>query len=126
MIRKLGEQAVENYKAEQAARQPSSGNYAGDIEVRRVPAVVTNLAHTSEDWVRLEVALVIPRNMEKNPDLLVAEIRQDMVGFLRTISLAQIQGPSGLVHLREDLNERARIRSGGLVKELIVETFIVQ
>jgi flagellar FliL protein len=45
---------------------------------------------------------------------------------MRTLSEAQIGGASGLQHLREDLNERAAIRSGGLVRELIIQTLVVQ
>jgi flagellar protein FliL len=49
-----------------------------------------------------------------------------MLAYLRTLSLAQIQGPSGLLHLREDLNERVKMRSKGVVQELVLETLIVQ
>ena len=60
------------------------------------------------------------------PDLVAAEIGEDILGFMRTLSEAQIGGASGLEHLREDLNERAAIRSGGLVRELIIQTLVVQ
>ena len=59
-------------------------------------------------------------------DVLAGEIRQDILAYLRTVSLAQIQGPSGLLHLREDLNERVQIRSKGAVKELVIQALIVQ
>jgi flagellar FliL protein len=48
------------------------------------------------------------------------------VAYLRTVPLAQIEGPSGFLHLREDLNERARIRSGGKVKELVVQSLMLE
>ena len=48
------------------------------------------------------------------------------MAYLRTLSLSRIQGASGLQHLREDLNERVVLRSKGLVRELIVETLVVQ
>ena len=62
----------------------------------------------------------------QKPDVLAAEIAEDLLGFMRTLSLAQISGASGLQHLREDLSERASTRSGGLVRELIVQTLVVQ
>ena len=46
---------------------------------------------------------------------LAAAIAEDIVAYLRTVPLAQLEGPSGFLHLREDLNDRARIRSGGKV-----------
>ena len=58
--------------------------------------------------------------------MLVARIGEDIVSYLRTVSAAQIEGARGLQYLREDLNERATIRSGGKVRELILETLVVQ
>ena len=48
------------------------------------------------------------------------------LAYLRTLSMAQIEGASGLQHLREDLNERVAIRTKGAVRELIVESLVVQ
>ena len=44
----------------------------------------------------------------------------------RTVTLRQIEGASGLQHLREDLNERVALRTKGQVRELIVEMLVVQ
>ena len=61
-----------------------------------------------------------------NPDVALAEIRSDIVAYLRTLSMRQLEGPSGLQHLREDLNERVALRTKGQVRELIVEMLVVQ
>lgn len=126
MVKSLTERAVEVYKAQREETKPLASKYVGEIELRKVPAVVTNLANSATDWVRIEASIVFERGAKKDPDLLVAETRQDMLSYLRTVSLAQIQGASGLVHLREDVNERAKIRSGSLIKEVIIETLVVQ
>ena len=42
------------------------------------------------------------------------------------MTLTQIEGASGFQHLREDLNERARIRSGGKVRDLVIQALIVE
>ena len=57
---------------------------------------------------------------------LVAAIGEDIVAYLRTVSLAQIEGPSGFLHLREDLNDRARIRTGGKIRELVVQALVLE
>ena len=41
------------------------------------------------------------------------EIAGDILAFMRTQTLAQIQGVAGLQHLRQDLNERVATRSRG-------------
>ncbi len=56
----------------------------------------------------------------------MAEIKADIIAYLRTLSTAQIEGASGLQHLREDLNERVSLRTKGAIRELIVEALVVQ
>ena len=45
---------------------------------------------------------------------------------LVSASVAQFEGSRGLQHLRDDLIERANIRSSGKVRELIIETLVIQ
>jgi flagellar FliL protein len=61
-----------------------------------------------------------------NPEVTAAELRQDMVAYVRTITLAQLEGASALEHLREDLNERAALRTDGAVSEVVIQTLVVQ
>jgi flagellar FliL protein len=49
-----------------------------------------------------------------------------MVAYVRTITLAQLEGASALEHLREDLNERAALRTDGAVSEVVIQTLVVQ
>ncbi len=42
------------------------------------------------------------------------------------MSLKQLEGPIGLQNIRQDLNERAAIRTGGKVRELVIRTLVVQ
>ncbi|WP_226735914.1 flagellar basal body-associated FliL family protein [Microvirga lenta] len=120
------EKAVDEKKKGEEEKAPQTLVYSGDLVLRAVAPVVTNLAGASDVWVRLESSIVFTNGSVENPDVMTAEIRQDILAYLRTLTLAQIQGASGLQHLREDLNERVSMRSKGLVRELIVETLIVQ
>jgi flagellar protein FliL len=103
-----------------------SSPYIGDITIKKIAPVVTNLANSESDWIRLEASIVYKPNKDTNPDILVAETRQDVLSYLRTVSLSQIQGPSGLLHVREDLNERVRLRSKGMIQEFVLETLVIQ
>jgi flagellar protein FliL len=91
-----------------------------------LPAVVTNLGSPQETWIRLEASLLLDPKAAPQPEALGAEIAGDILAFLRTTSLSQIQGAAGLQNLRDDLNERVAIRSGGSVKELVIRTLVVQ
>lgn len=111
--------------AQVSTQQHATGVFAEGVNLKTLPPIVTNLASPERTWIRLEVSLVIPAD-EKETGRLEAAITEDFVAFLRTVTLAQIQGASGFMHLREDLNERVRVRSGGKVRDLLIHTLIVE
>ncbi len=119
------EKAVDQKVRDEQAKAAPALNYAGDLSLRSVGSVVTNLAEPAESWVRVESSVVL-KGVVPNADVTLAEIRADLLAYLRTVSMAQIEGASGLQHLREDLNERVALRSKGAVRELIVESLVVQ
>jgi flagellar FliL protein len=112
--------------AKPAEKHPLSLKFSGDTVVKQIEPVITNLASPSDTWIRLEMAMLFKNGAVANPEVTAAELRQDVVAYLRTINLAQLEGPSALQHLREDLNERAGLRTGGQVSELIIQTLVVQ
>lgn len=125
MVSGIEERVEEKYKALPQKAEVASP-YTGNIAIKKLAPVVTNLTGSESDWVRVEASIVYKPGDEQHPDVLMAETRQDILSYIRTMSLAQIQGPSGLLHLREDLNERARLRSKRVIQELVLETLIVQ
>lgn len=120
------EKAVDEKKRSEQDKASQPLVYSDNMVLKNLEPVVTNLVNPDETWIRLESSIVFTNGALPNPDIAAAEIRQDILAYLRTLSLPQIEGASGLQHLREDLNERASLRSKGLVRELIVETLIVQ
>jgi flagellar FliL protein len=106
--------------------RPVAGAFSPSARLRKLSPVVTNLASPPNTWIRLEAAVVTDQLTEEEANVLVARVGEDVVAYLRTISPAQIEGARGLQYLREDLNERAAIRSSGKVRELIIETLVVQ
>ncbi len=85
--------------------------------------ITTNLGAPSEIWVRMEASIVLdaPQAAE-----LPAIIREDFLAYLRTVKMHQVEGASGFRHLREDLEERAAIRSGGHVKHVLSQTLLFE
>jgi flagellar protein FliL len=109
-----------------AASRPVATQYTGSARLRRLPTVVTNLMSSTGAWARLEASLVLDDVRDGDADALAAHITEDITAYLRTVALPQLEGVRGLQYLREDLNERAKVRSGGKVRELIIETLVVQ
>lgn len=129
----LGLRTVETVR-ETAAREASDAArkvthapvYAASAQLRTLMPMVTNLAAPRETWVRLQASVILSEEAAEEASVLVSKIEQDILAYLRTITLSQIEGAGGLQHLREDLNERAVIRSQGQVRELILESLVVQ
>lgn len=94
--------------------------------VQALPPITTNLAQPSTTWIRIESSIVINADMGPDGNVIAAKMAGDIIGYLRTVSIEQIEGPSGFQHLREDLNDRVRIRSEGKVLELIIQSLILE
>jgi flagellar FliL protein len=94
--------------------------------VKVLAPITTNLSGSPPVWIRLESSLVFRDEVPKDADALAAQIAEDIVAFLRTVSAQQIEGASGFQHLSEDLNDRVRVRSVGRVQELIIQGLIVE
>lgn len=86
-------------------------------------AITTNLAAPEQVWVRLEASVVLDKPQSLD---LIETIHQDLLAYLRTVKLHQIEGASGFQHLKADLEERAKIRSGGHVKQFLIRTLLFE
>jgi flagellar FliL protein len=127
----LGIQLVETVgeavKAKSAAEEhPVETHYEGPAHLKPLAPIVTNLAEPRNAWVRVEASIVFQEEAIATDDVLAAEITEDLLAYIRTLSLAQIEGASGMQHLREDLSERARIRSQDRVRELVIQSLVVE
>jgi flagellar protein FliL len=114
----------ENQK--EAPEKPISSAFNANDRLRKITPVVTNLAAPPNAWIRMEASIVTDKLTEEEASIVVARIGEDVAAYLRTLTPGQIEGARGLQYLREDLNERALTRSSGKVRELIIETLVVQ
>jgi len=119
-----------------AAAAPAGGHGEGAGKEEGIPPIpaeangivlldpiTTNLAYPSDNWVRLEVALMF-RGPTDVP--MAQEIHQDILAYLRTVSLQQIEGPRGFQYLRDDLQERVDLRAKGRVSKVMFRTFVIE
>jgi flagellar FliL protein len=107
------------------AKKPADGLpmlTAEETNVVQLEPITTNLAFPSDNWVRLEVALMF----KDKPDPKLAEtIHQDILVYLRTVTLQQIEGPRGFQYLKEDLEDRADLISEGKISNILFRTFVI-
>ena len=109
-----------------AVPPPVASMYAASARLHKLSPVVTNLATPSNVWARVEASMVTDGLSEDEAGILAAHISQDIVAYLRSASVAQFEGARGLQNLRDDISERATVRSAGKVRELIIETLVIQ
>jgi len=92
------------------------------IEVTLAP-ITTNLAVPGTTWVRMEASVILD---EPAPPSLADDIHQDFVAYLRTLRIYQVEGATGFRNLKADLEERARIRSQGHVRQVLIQTLLFE
>jgi flagellar FliL protein len=114
--------------AKASAKPEEEKKYAPIVEMGTldVPAVVTNLATPPDVWVRIEGSVLFEGKTLPHGEALAGQISSDILAFMRTQTLQQIQGVAGLQHLRQDLNERVATRTDGKVREFIIKSLVVQ
>ena len=96
---------------------------AGGLTLVALAPITTNLASPADMWIRLEVSVVYDA---PQPPALAEQIQQDLMAFVRTLKMHQIEGASGYQHLKADLEERAAIRGGGHVKQVLIRTLLLE
>ena len=105
---------------------PASPPLAAPSSIYDLPPIVTNLATPQDTWIRLEGSIVFDPRLMPHPETTAAKLGDDILAYLRTLTLKQLEGPIGLEDLRQDLSERAATRTGGKAHEFVIRTLVVQ
>jgi flagellar protein FliL len=86
--------------------------------------ITTNLAAPNDVWARMELTIQFDTPPEDHT--IVEVIHQDLLSYLRTVKMHQLEGASGILHLKADLDDRAAIRSDGHVKGVYIRTLLFE
>lgn len=129
------EQADEEEKKDKKAKKKkkkgdqddADGEAADDAPlsgtVVELQPITANIATPEDVWLRLELAVLF----SEQPDIETPEkIHQDIVAFVQTLKLYQMEGASGIRHLRQDMNELAKIRSDGKAKSVLIRAMLLE
>ena len=117
---------IEKRANEAPEKVPEALAWSETSSVADLDPVISNLGNPATTWIRIEAAMVFDKENVEDVTRLKAEVTQTILGFVRTLTLGEIQGPGALNHLRADLNERARLLSNGLVQEIIIKSMVLQ
>lgn len=97
-----------------------------NLKIVPIPPVVTTLAAPNGKWIRFEGSILVDPTGEHSPELLAEQSGEHVLAFLRTLKLEQLQGPSGFLALKNDLNDTVMTLSNGQVRGLLMHGLIVE
>lgn len=107
-------------------KENSPSKLGANVNAWPLPPIIANLADPPNSWIRLETVMLFDSKIVPKPEVLSMQLTTDVLGYLKTLSVAQLAGPSGFQNLRDDLNERAHIRSNGAIQELVIQALVIQ
>jgi len=87
--------------------------------------ITSDISSPPGTQLRLKASLVLKPGSAADPALLGAQVQADTVTFVRSLELAQVEGSRGLLHLKEDILERARLRSAD-VEDVLIHALVVK
>jgi flagellar FliL protein len=93
---------------------------------RAFQPLITNITMPADIWVRLEGAIVYDQAEVDEPDIMLAEVSGDLLAYLRSLTLREMQGADGLMFVRQDMRERLALRTNGKARDIIIQTLVVQ
>ncbi len=101
------------------------------VEVEKIAAgeavpldpIVANLASPRDTWVRLELSVLFGSTPEIET---VNAIHQDILAYVKTVKLHQVDGPSGYMHLKSDLRDLVEVRSGGEARDILIRALLFE
>ena len=92
----------------------------------KLEPILTKLAKSNGKWIRLELGVLADAEAKLNDLEKKLELIDHMSAFLRTISLSEISGPAGYMHLREDLIDRAKLATDGMATDVFVLSLVTE
>lgn len=98
----------------------------GPSKVVKLEPVLVSLAGNSKTFLRMELALVLDEDAPKQNEEARLRVGSEIASYASTLSIQQISGPSGFLHLREDLLDRARLATAGAVNDLLILSMVAE
>ena len=96
------------------------------LKIFPFPPVLTTLVEPKGKWIRVEGSIMISPEADQQPEILAEKSGEQILTYLRSLRLDQLEGPSGLLAIRADLNETVLTLSGGQVKGVLIHGIVVE
>ncbi len=94
--------------------------------VRQLPTIVTNIADPQSVWIRLDLHVRVKSKAILTFEDMRALIADDVLSYLRSVNIEELEGDLGLLALRSEILDRFHFRMGNDVSNVMISTFVVQ
>lgn len=88
--------------------------------------MITNLAAPAGVWLRVEASLLASKDKSRAPQALAAEMGAAILAYIRTLKLGDIEGNSGFLAFRDDLDDLVKIASHGAAQKVLIKSLVVE
>ena len=88
--------------------------------------IVTNLADSTDVWVRLEASVLIDKESQESAELLSARLSQNILAYMRTLKMSDIQGSGAMQAISQDLNEVVATVSSGQARGILISGLVFE
>jgi flagellar protein FliL len=122
-----GETGAANPEGDVAAENAVQAEVTNNkLIVRTLAPIISNLGTPSDTWMRLELSLLLDEKAKQDEDVIAVKSSDYVVSFLRTLSLKKLEGPSGFLHFREDLNDLLSDSSDKKIVGVLIGSMVVE
>ncbi len=104
---------------------PSAGRFPNDALEVEIPSIIAELESEPKMRARLDVSIIVAHGTPETTTL-KGEVKEDVIAYLKGLSPADIQGVRGFQNLREQLDDRARIRGRGAILGLLIGGLLLE
>lgn len=111
------------------AAEEEPGELEPPLEMLKVvpfPPILTTLSDPKGKWVRLEGSVLVLPAGERSMELIAEESGERILTYLRTVRLDQIDSASGILTVRDDLDEMLKSLSNGEVRGVLIHGLVVE
>ena len=119
--------SAESAHADGAEEAPAEAE-AAPVAVKAIPfpPVLTTLAAPKGKWIRVEGSVLAALETEEAPELLAEKAGEQIFNYLHSVRLEQIEGPSGVLGLTDDLNEMLKVLSNGQIQGVLIHGLVIE
>lgn len=102
-----------------------NGRFPRDAIEISIPSIIVDLKGEPKTRVRLDVSIVAAHGTS-DAGPLKGEVREDVISYLKGLTVGEIQGVRGFQNLREQLDDRAKVRGRGAILGLLIGGLVIE